>query len=246
MFTITICEDTLSDTEHLNRLLLEYGQLRCFPLQTHIYHDGESLLSAEMAEPAGNIFLLDAILPGLDGIEVARRLRSSKRQEPILYLTTSRNYAVEAFSVEAINYLLKPISAETLFPALDSAIMHLVPKQVLQFSIQTNIGETTVAASSIIYVEQKRHYLYFHMENGSIIESKCLRVPFETALALLIKQRHFLRPHQSYLINAAHVTKLVPYEFIMDNKTVIPISRLRWMEIRTQYMNYLLHSKQKK
>lgn len=240
MLRVVVCEGILQDIDHLRALLRSYeASHHLLELDICVFQTGEELLEEEGEDMREGLYLLDAILPGMDGIQVAQALRQAGCSNPIIFLTASRDFAVEAFTVEADNYLLKPVKEDALFPALDAAIARLKLPDTSFFVVQTNDGVERLPVRSILFVEQTQHRFHFHMANGRTVSSKYQRQPFETVLAQLLSLDDFLRPHRSYLVNAGRVVKMTQQDFQMENGAVVPISRLRQKEIRTQYMELL-------
>lgn len=240
MLRIAICEDAQTDIAHINSLLENYKNLHShLELQLGHFQTGQALLDALAQGQSFDLFLLDILLPDIDGIELARRINAGGKKQTIIFMTVSRDYAVEAFSVRAMHYLLKPVQYEAFAAALDELVKTMRHRVETYASVCTPYGERRVTLSEIVYVEVTGHVFYYHLSSGETIKSKVLRVSFEEALAELRGDWRFLRPHQSFLLNACHVSKLHAREFIMDNGASIPISRLRALEVRSSYMDFL-------
>ena len=240
MLHIAICEDTLADAERTRGLLTRYGQARPhLQMQFQHFQTGRMLLDALQRGAHFDLYLLDMLLPDTDGIDLARVLARTGKNHTVIYLTVSREYAVEAFSVRAANYLIKPVDQNTMFSALDEVVAHLGAQIDTCATVRALMGDMRVALSDIVFVEVTGHVFHYHMQSGETIQSKVLRIPFNEVLAELIADKRFLRPHQSYLVNAAHVLHFSPHELVLDDDSQVPISRLRMGEVRRAYMNFL-------
>lgn len=242
MLRVAICEDTPAEAAWIKELLKRYCAKRPqYELTAAAEHfsSGAALLDALAGGRSFGIYLLDILMPGMDGIALARALRAEGRREPILYLTSSTDYAVEAFSVRANNYLLKPVSEEAFFTAMDELMPTLAPKVEKTALIPTAEGDCRIPLSQICYVEVTGHTLHYYLARGKVLHSKVLRIPFEQAAAELLADPRFLRPHQSYLVSAAYVSRMTGRDLLLSDGTQIPISRLRLNEVRTAYMEYL-------
>lgn len=241
MLRVFICDDIPEDLRRIQGLLAEFQSAhpQC-ELEVSCFSGSEALLAADRELGGAELYLLDILLPEKNGIELARILRSRGRRGVLLYFTSSREYALEAFSVEAVNYLLKPIEPEAFFRALEAVLQHRGPEPLV--AIPTSAGEECVPPCRIAYVEQTRHIFHYHLGSGRTILSKSLRVPFEEATRELLGNAAFLRPHQSFLVNAGWVAKLATRELFMKNGERIPISRLRLADVRARYLDYLLQS----
>lgn len=242
MLRIAICEDTPQESQRIRELLEKYNTQRPqygAALHAEQFSSGGALLAALKRGAEFALYLLDVLMPEMDGIALARALRAAGRREPILYLTTSPDYAVEAFSVRAVNYLLKPVSEEAFFAALDELLPQLTAQVEKTALVPTVAGDCRLPLSQICYVEVTGHTLHYHTTGGKVIHSKVLRIPFEQAASELLADPRFLRPHQSYLVNGACISRMTARELQLTNGERIPISRLRLNEMRGAYMEYL-------
>lgn len=116
MFLIAICEDETYLLEELRKKAEAYLKTRHYPAQIRTFTSGEDLLKEQRPF---DLILLDLVLPGINGLETAKRLSSKSR---IIFITSYREYAVDAFEVEAVHYLLKPVTDERLYQAMDRAL----------------------------------------------------------------------------------------------------------------------------
>ena len=113
---IAICEDETYILEELRKKAERYIKKRRLTANIKTYTSGEELLKESAAF---DIILLDLRLPGLNGMEVAKQISG---KSPIIFITSYQEYALEAFEVEAVHYLLKPVTDERLYVAMDRAI----------------------------------------------------------------------------------------------------------------------------
>ncbi len=224
--------------EHLINLLTQYRiQRKGLDFTVSRYESAEELLSHE--ESTGNLYLLDAVLPGMNGVELARKLRGRGVDAAIIFLTTSRDFAVEAFAVWAANYLVKPIDEERLFPVLDVVLKQPQPKREICCIVDTNQGGVSLPLSKIMYLEMVSRVIHYHMEDGVVILSKYVRSSFADSIPEALRRPDFIQPHQSFLINASFIVQMNREAFTLKNNIHIPISRLRRAEVRAQYFALL-------
>lgn len=238
---IAICEDNIQEAASLRRLMDEYTANRPGSHTLEAYGCAEDLLAVLNNDAEFDIYLLDILMPGMDGIELSRKLRGAGRRGIIIFLTTTREYAYEAFGVRAMDYLLKPVEKNGLFAALDNAVSLLGGAKKSYALIQMADADRMVDMADIIAVEVQGHTLCYYLAGGEELKSKVLRVPFGAVTEDLSADGRFIRPHRSFLINASHVTSITKKTFVMSNGMEIPISRLRFSEVKEEYMDYLTH-----
>ena len=117
--------------------------------------------------------LLDIAMPGMDGIDVARALSDSAVDPAMVFVTAFDNFAVAAFDVAAIDYLMKPVQPDRLERALDRVREHLAggqrggprqaPAHVEEFWVPDHTGLVRIAASDIERITAERDYMRLHV-----------------------------------------------------------------------------------
>lgn len=237
---IAVCEDTAADAQAISLLLAEYpAKTAC---STHVFSSAAELLAAQSPF---DCYLLDILMQGQNGIELARELRRRGDRGQIVFLTSSPDYALPAFGVQAADYLLKPVAARELFRALDAAAEELALRRLRarsRFSFRTPGGLRTVTMQDILYVEIMGHTPFFYLP-GEVVRGSELRVSFEESVAALIESGGFLRPHRSYLVNAAHVVALNSQVVKLDSGVSIPIARMRASAVKAAYLDHLMEAR---
>lgn len=118
IMNIAICDDEILFTRELSSLLTHWAKKNDFSLTLYPYSNGDDLLTALRTIPVDLIFL-DIIMPLLNGIDTAREIRSMGLTVPVIFLTSSREFALDSYDVKAFHYLLKPVNTLKLFSVMD-------------------------------------------------------------------------------------------------------------------------------
>ena len=147
MLRIAVCDDEPEQLEKVAGLLRDYGQRRSVPpWQVFPFPSGYALLDGAEEQGGFDLYLLDVLMPGLDGIQTGAKLRAQGDPGEIVYLTNSRDHAVESYGVRAFYYLVKPVEAEALFPVLDAALERLERRDRESVVVHTAQGPPAAAA----------------------------------------------------------------------------------------------------
>lgn len=243
MVKVAICEDQPDEAAALCQLLAQYeDETRTVQLQTQTFASAAELYDALGEGSQFDIYLLDVVMPKVNGIALARTLRSAKEKPVVIFTTSSKEFAVEAFSVRATDYLLKPVSQQALDAAMAEALKTLGSKVDVLIEIPVARGQCRVKLADVVCAQVQGHQIHYHLVNGSTIASKVLRIPFEEAAKDLVQDERFLQPFRSYLVNADHVERMGKTEMVLHGGLRVPISRLRLAQLQTEYMHYLSKS----
>lgn len=155
----------------------------------------------------------------------------------ILYLTSSKEFAIDAFTVKAFSYLLKPVSEKELFHELDLLLEKLNQPEP-QIQIRGKSGIQFVMLSDVTAVEYFNHHLVYHTIGGAV-EGFQQREAFDASVLEFMKSGRFLKVSASHIINAGHIKRVDGDTFIMDDGSVYKITR-RFSDAKKKYLDYII------
>lgn len=240
MLRVAICEDEPIHTAAILRLMEEYQAVSpALGIYTGTFDSGDKLLSALEQNGNFNVFLLDIMMPGLSGIELARELRQRGEDAPVIFLTSTADYALDAFGVQAIQYILKPIKKDALFPILDKVAAALKKETEPFWLVSTPERIVKVPFSSIVCVESSCRTMRVYLADGRKLASKTIRVPFATAASALLADSRFLYAHKSFVLNMEMVVELTGTSFVMKGGTEVPVPKYKYTDAKARYFDYL-------
>ena len=187
------------------------------------------------------LYLLDVLMPGLDGMAAARELRGFDVSAQIVFLTTSPEFAYQSYGVRALDYLLKPVRAETLFPILDRlALEERRPWEGL--TVKCGSSLVRVPFSQLAYVEVNRKRLYFNLADGQVRE---VSGALSTYAPMLLARPEFVQVHRSYIVNMLQAEELSPAGIRTFSGKHVPVSRLLYPQVHKDYLNLLFERRTK-
>ena len=231
---IAICDDQSQDLAASLTLLRKWQEERQFPIRWKTFRSAAELLDAARKERF-SLYLLDVMMPGMDGMAAAREIRSFDDSADIVFLTFSPDFAYESYGVKASEYLLKPISSKLLFPILDRLSLR---EQKPQEGLVVKCGSTLVRIlfSQLTYVEVNGKHLYFNLTDGSVRESFGSLNEYE---AQLLSRPEFARIHRSYIVNMLQIAEISSSGVRTFSGKNLPVSRLLYPQLQKEYMNLL-------
>ncbi len=208
-----IVDDEAPARAELRYLLEEFNHVQVVGEATN----GEEALVLLRSLPY-DLVLLDIRMPGGTGLEVAAALHALAHPPKVIFTTAYADHAVEAFDLEAVDYLVKPFDADRLGRALDRALSNTSDEAKPQSAgphpsgveplgripVQRDGRTVLVDQASIVYASAVRGYSYLNLADERVLVSYSLN-ELERRL-----HGHFFRTHRSYLVNLDHVRELVP------------------------------------
>lgn len=232
------------DDEPMARKLLD-GMLKEYcpnvEVLAHCENLPEGVKAIKKHQP--ELVFLDIEMPGYSGLEILDFFNEDEVKFSIIFTTAYNQFAIKAFKLSAVDYLLKPIETEELEAAVNrfeknskafqyGQLKEMVNEKKLQkIAIQSHQSIKFVALSDILFLKAEGAYTYFFVKNEEpILASKNLKNYEE----ILTKENGFLRCHKSYIININQVTDIHKNDgnFVMiDNTHKLPISNEKTSEL---------------
>lgn len=241
MIKVAFCDDDLAVLSELSGLLDQY-RAECNPEITYAAFNSPFELMSEMEKGLRtDIIFLDVLMPGENGISVAREIREHDDNVKIIFLTSSAEFAVQSYTVGAYFYQLKPLKKEGLYQLMDSVISECKRQQRNSLILRSKAGITRIALDKLEYCEVIKRTLLFHMENGTVVERNGR---LDELCEQLSMYDNFLRPHRSYLVNMEYIQNISYKSISMENLAEIPIPRGKYTELKDLYLKYAFRRKQ--
>ncbi len=237
---IIICDDCVKDLQHLQKLLQKYRDTAAgIHFEVEEFTDACRLYEQISQGNLADIYILDMIMSKKTGIEIGSLIRQNGGGGVIIYVTTSADFALDAYEVHASRYLLKPVGEERFFEAMDFALSYQNVEKNPLFPIKTKDGTVSVPYSKIEYIENYSRMLNVFLADGENIRSIFIRKSFDEEIKEIAVDRSFLRIHKSFLINMNHVEKLGQGNIKMESGRRIPVSKTRAAEVKKEYLQFI-------
>lgn len=221
MYRILIVEDTPAEADALKSCLHRYQMERGEALAVATI--GSALEFAER-RPKADLILMDIDMPGMSGMEAAELLRGYDDQTLLVFVTNLAQYAIRGYSVDALGFVVKPVSYDDLSLCMDRAMRELARQSGATVSLPTPEGRRVVNVRSICYIDMLRHDLYYHLDGEA--EPLRLRGSMRQAEDELGPQG-FLRISSGCLINMAQVKLIRQGSVVMGDGTELYFSRAK-------------------
>ena len=230
---VVICDDIQKDRETIRTALNTYAAVHPeYHVEIDEYNVAADALHG-MEEETYDIALMDICMPGVSGMDVAEEMLAKNPEMRVIFLTTSDEYAVEAFAMNATHYLLKPFTQEQFDAALDRAIKKTEDQALL--SLDCVNGVYRVRISEIVSIESQNHYLLLKLSSSETLK---LRMKLSQMYEEIQKYPAFIKVGASYAINFDFVRSISGNNIEMQGGAKIPVPRRSVEEVQRAYMEY--------
>ncbi len=231
---IAICDDIQKELETIRTALDIYAMAHTeLHFDIDEYATAIDILNAVEKGKTYDIVLLDICLPGVLGTDVAEEMLAKSPDMGIVFLSTSTEYAVTAFALNATHYLLKPFMQEQFNEALDRAVKKTEERDFI--SLACVDGMYRVCISEIMFIESQNHYLMGYLSSGEVLK---LRMKLSQMFEEMQKYSGFIKVGASYIVNLAFVRKISGNTLEMFSCAQISIPRRSSEEVRKIYMDF--------
>jgi len=243
MYLIALCDDELAELEKTEKLLSGYEKehsgldfmVRCFENVDELLY----LVKEENYMP--DLIFMDIYLPDNErnsyplGMEAAKKLRGMGYRGRLVFLTTSKDYALEAFEVNALQYIVKPVSEEKLFSVLDSLLKDIEEERKKYILLKSEGRLVRVSLNDIVYCEAQGKTQCLYLANGM----QCIvRMTMAELYKLLSHYQEFVRIGVAFIVNLGYISSLNAREIEMDNGAKVYLPRGTYKSLREQYFSY--------
>lgn len=233
MYRLAICDDEANTLNVIASLIEEYKTEKNFSFEYTLFQTGMDLISSLEKGNLFDIYCLDIVMPKLDGIKLGKEIRTYDQSAPILYFTSSPEFALDSYSVKASNYILKPITKETFFAALNDTLEQMEKSKESSITIRDNEGIKKILLSNLVYAEAMGRRVVYHLSTGRTIE--CIH-QFSKACETLSAYSYFIKPHRSYMVNMNYIDTIKTTQIDLQIGVSIPIAQGRTKEIKDLYL----------
>jgi len=214
---LAFCDDEDSQIENLRALVDEWSRSGGHAVRADSFPSAEAFLFAFEEDKGYHILLLDVEMGGMDGVTLAKRVRAADKEVQIIFVTGYMEYMADGYEVEALHYLLKPVTGEKLAAVLDRAVVKLAQNERALFI--THAGENIrVPLYEVRFVEVQKNYVTVHA--GGVYKVKQTLGELEKEL-----DERFFRVGRSYIINLRYISRITRTDAYLADGTAIPLPR---------------------
>ena len=231
MIRIAVAEDDLSWAKQLQAYVDRYARESGKRFEVTLFADGEDLV--ERYQGQFDLIFLDIQMRFLDGMATAELIRRTDPEVLILFITNLAQYAIRGYEVDALDYMLKPVSYATFAQRLSRALSRMRRRERTYVTVPIKGGAMKLAVEDITFVESQGHRLIYHTAHGEYASAGAIKEAEEK-----LEGHNFFRSNKGYLVNLAHVDGVRDNcDLVGEHKLLISRSRKApFLEALTAYL----------
>lgn len=241
MITIAICDDKQHE---LNTTIDMCSKYSLFYYENKInivsFQSPGELNKYILQKKPMDILLLDIYMPGITGMELARDLRDNHNECQIIFISSSPTHAVEAFSVHAAHYLVKPITQKQLDDALNSAMKGIEKKRKSILLLKSSSGMHKIHLDNLLFAETEKHIQHIHMLHNKHFQ---VRITSKELFDMISYDQRFFKCGSTYIFNLDKVEEINARNIIFEGGIQLPMLRRQYKELLDRYTGYMLEGK---
>ncbi len=232
MIELAIVEDEEVYASQLVDYIKKFEKENGYQIMISRFSDGDEITSKFRCQ--FDIILMDIEMKFMNGMEAAEEIRKKDKDVIIMFITNMMDYAVRGYEVDALDYVLKPVSYFSFSQKIGKAIDRLKQRSQKSISVESAEGLMKIKLDSIYYIESEGHNLIFYTTEGTIRTRANMK-----DLEELLRENDFYRINKGYLVNLFYVEGIEGNNCILP-EVILAISRNRkndFMKELTIYMS---------
>ena len=215
-YAVSICDDSEVDRFFLSALVKKWAEKTGREVRTFEYPSAEQFLF-HFPDQMTDLLLLDIEMGGMDGVTLAKKLRSKNDALQIVFITGYSDYIAEGYEVSALHYLMKPVKEEKLFSVLNRAAEKIQKNERL-LVLETGGELVRLPIYSIRYADVQGNYVTAHADGDHTAKM---------TLSQLEKQLddRFYRVGRSAIVNLTQIARVTKTDIFLNDGTLVPLPR---------------------
>jgi len=231
---IIICEDTAKDRDILCSHIEKYFSNNNRHAEISVYENGELFLAdtVMLKSKARKIAFLDIYMNEINGIDVAKKIRETDEDMVIIFTTTSLEHGVDGYSVDAMQYLVKPVEYKKVEKVLNKCV-NLFADSMRFIKVLSDRKTVKILLKDITLIEVFGHDCLIHTLSKIITTRRSL-----DEIERELNGDTFLRTNRSHIVNMRYIDDMAENDFLLANGVAVPISRNMKQSVKQAYKKY--------
>ncbi|MBQ8596410.1 MAG: response regulator transcription factor [Lachnospiraceae bacterium] len=229
---VAIIDDEITQQEILEKYLREWAEGEKTLIEVNRFDNAESFWFVWEEDKEYDLILLDIEMGQINGLELAKKIRTEDEQVPIMFVTGYDEYMQYGYDVSALHYLIKPVNKAKFFIILDKLREKKGPAEKILLSAAE--GPKSVMPDKIVYAEANGHGCIVHTTSEVI----AVKESIGTFERIVSTQSCFVKCHRAYIVNLQYVSMVLKTDVVLDSDERIPVSRNRLKSLQEAFVKF--------
>lgn len=229
MLRVAICDDEIETCNNIRNMIKDLLERENIKHEIIVYDNGYSLLDTVISF---DLIFLDIEMQGINGMDVARKIRTFNKDTKIIFITNYTDYLIEGYTVHAERYFIKPVDPLEFNYELSSILKTEIRDN--KFILDDRIGPYKIYLKDIVFIEFYDRKTIVHKINEDLTTNLSLKEWYN-----FLKNYNFSKNHKAFIINLDYVKELKNNSIIIKNDIELPLSRKYKLSFRTDYFNLI-------
>lgn len=237
MINIAICDDESEELERVHDFLTRYiKEHKEYEIRIVTFSAPLELISYVVAHGGFDVFLLDIYMDGMLGTDIARQLRQRGEKGEIIFLTTSKDHAIDAFEVDAAQYLIKPYTENAFFLVLDKVLYRIKNERRHMITLKVSGGFIRLFTRDMVFSETGRNnYQIIHTSNGEKVE---VRMTSSGLFKMISQTKLFVRCGVSIIVNLKFIRQIKKGTIILDSGEELYYPYRAYKKLKEEFLSF--------
>lgn len=240
MIRIALCDDSPEQLAKVSMAVEDFVQRKHIETPVVAKYSNPLILLDDLSnEIKYDVFILDVCMPELDGINLAKEIRNRVKSAEIIFISVFPEFAVDAFDLNAVHYVLKPFKSEAFDEAMKRALSSIMDKTAKVIPIQLGNGVLhSVSIYDILYIESIAYKRVIHTKDGVYEEVRRSLSGFAEILDVMAPGQ-FIQPYRGYIVNMSAISTISPSCITLVGNDRVLIKRGDFRKLRKAFLDWI-------
>ncbi len=230
LYKFAVCDDNEADRKYITAFVKEWAEATGNAVLMNTFPSAEAFLFEYAEDKSYDMLLLDIEMGKMNGIELAKKVREGNRSVQIIFITGYMEYIAEGYDVEALHFLIKPVTRDKVFSVFQRGAERIKLRENVLI-LSTSEGILRIPLYEIKFIEVQKNYVTIHGGQDYTVKKTLNELEKEL-------DERFFRTGRSFVVNLGEVKKITKTDVYLKDETKVPLSRGYYEAINRAIIQY--------
>ena len=227
---IAVCDDHVEDSQLLVSLIRQYADVNHYYVEIDVFASGEEFLKVDCTDY--RLVFMDIYMANLTGMDTARAIYKDNKRTKIVFCSSSSDFGVESYDVDALGYILKPATKDKVYMVLDRFFE--IFSSMRSITVKVNRVDEVIYLQDIIWIEANRNQCIIHMKDQDVVTRSAF-----SQLCEQFPKGDFVKPIRYALVSLKEIVKVPAETVLLSSGDAIPVAKDSRESLKNAYMDFL-------